>query len=199
VDAGTGRVIVLNGASSSGKTSLARALQDRMPDTWLLLGIDTFITALPWRLYGTAEGHTINPDGTIDVGQEWHVARDRWRRAVGALVRDGADVILDEVFTEGADDQARWRDALDGLDVTWVAVRCAPDVAEARELARGDRSIGLARQQSATVHVGIDYDLEVDTTVLPPDVTAAQIHDRFVSGGAGGGEPGGGLEGDAIG
>ena len=171
-----GRVIVLNGASSSGKTSVARALQDRLPDTWVLLGIDTFITALPWRLYGTADGHTINPDGTIDLGPEWHLARDRWRRAVGALVRLGADVILDEVFTEGAEDQARWRDALEGLEVTWVAVRCAPDVAEARELARGDRSVGLARHQSATVHVGIDYDLEVDTTSAPPEDVATQVY-----------------------
>jgi chloramphenicol 3-O phosphotransferase len=175
----TGRVIVLNGTSSAGKTSLARALQDHLDDVWLLLGVDTFITALPWRLTGTADGHTINADGSIDLGPAWRAERARWRIAVAELARLGSNIVLDEVFTEGAIDQARWRDALDGLDVTWIRVGCDVDVAESRERARGDRDLGMARHQAATVHVGVDYDIEVDTTSTTPgevaDALAAQI------------------------
>jgi chloramphenicol 3-O phosphotransferase len=168
-------VIVLNGTSSSGKTSLGRALQDRLDGTWLLLGIDTFITALPWKLYGTPDGHTINDDGTIDFGDAWHAERHRWRAAVASLARAGSNLLLDEVFTEGAVDQARWAEALAGLDVTWVAVHVDVEVAAAREQARADRNIGMARQQALVVHEGVRYDIEVDSTSAAPEALAAQI------------------------
>ncbi|KJY30199.1 hypothetical protein VR45_28250, partial [Streptomyces sp. NRRL S-495] len=35
------QVIVLNGGSSSGKTTLARALQNLLPDPWLAFSVDT--------------------------------------------------------------------------------------------------------------------------------------------------------------
>ena len=38
-----GRVIILNGGSSAGKTTLGRALQSAIPGPWLLLGIDLLI------------------------------------------------------------------------------------------------------------------------------------------------------------
>lgn len=170
-----GRVIVLNGTSSVGKTTLGRALQAQLDGVWLLFGIDTLIESLPWRLYGTADGHTIKADGTIDTGPAFADAQHRWRRAIASLVRDGADVILDEVLLRGAAEQAAWRDALRGLDVTWVAVRCDVEVAAAREAARGNRSVGMARAQATAVHEGVEYDVEVDTTSSSPDDVAAQI------------------------
>lgn len=43
-------------------------------------------------------------------------------------------------------------------------MQCAADVAEGRELARGDRVVGMARAQAVLVHAGVSYDLVVDTT-----------------------------------
>ena len=40
-------VIVLNGGSSSGKTSIARCLQRLLGPTWLTLGVDDLVRALP--------------------------------------------------------------------------------------------------------------------------------------------------------
>jgi chloramphenicol 3-O phosphotransferase len=40
-------VIVINGGSSSGKSSIATELQTVLPESWLSLGIDTFIGTLP--------------------------------------------------------------------------------------------------------------------------------------------------------
>ena len=173
----TGRVIVLNGTSSAGKTTLARAVQARLADEWwLLLGIDTLITAMPWAKFGHADGHTINDDGSIDTGPGWQQAYDRWRVAVGALVRAGANVILDEVFLGGADDQASWREALDGIEVTWVGVQCDVEVAAAREAARPDeRAANLARFQATVVHEGVEYDAVVDTTSRTPDEAAEDL------------------------
>lgn len=174
----TGQIVILNGASSSGKSTLARALQEQlMPDVWLLLGVDTFITALPWGLYATSDGHDIAADGSISIGPVWLEQQTRWRAAVVELVRVGANVILDEVFLRGAEEQREWRAAFGKYAVPrFIGVRCDVEAAEARERARGDRSLGMARTQTAIVHLGVIYDAEVDTTSTAPEVLAAQLH-----------------------
>lgn len=176
------RVVVLNGTSSSGKTALGRALQSRLPDPWLLLGIDTFITALPLRLYGTAEGHDIRDDGSIHTGPTWRYLHGHWREAIAALASSGTDVLLDEVLLEGGADQERWRKALDGIAVTWVAVRCDDEVTAEREQVRGDRRAGQARWQRDRVHAGVAYDIEVDTTAMSPDAAADEVAGQLQTG-----------------
>ena len=168
-------VIVLNGVSSAGKSSLARALQEKLAAPWLTFGIDTLITAMPYRLTGAPEGLVFEPDGRVVVGPTFLELEQRWRVGVAAMVRAGARVILDEVMLGGAEEQARWREALAGLQVLWVAVRC--DLAEAarREGERGDRFIGLAASQSSIIHAGVAYDLEVDTTRASSDDCAQLI------------------------
>jgi chloramphenicol 3-O phosphotransferase len=170
-----GRVIVLNGTSSAGKTSLGRALQDRLDGTWLLFGVDVFLTSLPEKLEREPDGWRVAPDGRVEVGDEWRRIHALWRVAIAALARAGADIILDEVFLRGREEQAEWRGALDGLDVVFVGVHCAVDELERRELERGDRAVGSARDQFERVHVGVDYDVEVDTTTTPAEELAAQI------------------------
>lgn len=54
---GESRVIVLNGGSSSGKSSLARALQEVLPEPWLRLGVDDLIDAMPTNSYGHTRTH----------------------------------------------------------------------------------------------------------------------------------------------
>lgn len=70
---------------------------------------------------------------------------------------------VDDVFLGGAASQQRIRAALEGLTVLWVGVRCAPEIATGREIARGDRAVGMAARQAETVHQGVVYDIEVDS------------------------------------
>ena len=172
-----GQVIVLNGTSSSGKTTLARAIQERLlPEWWLVLGIDTIITAMPWRKFGDPDGHTIHADGAIETGPGWQSATDQWRTSIGALARAGANLILDEVFLQGADDQHDWQHTLEGLDVAWVGVHCDVETATQREAARPDhRAPNLARHQSTVVHEGVRYDVVVDTTSREPHELAGAV------------------------
>ncbi|MCB0257983.1 MAG: hypothetical protein KDI55_30035, partial [Anaerolineae bacterium] len=44
-----GHIIILNGTSSAGKSSLAKALQTQLPNPYLHLEIDTMVFALPKR------------------------------------------------------------------------------------------------------------------------------------------------------
>jgi chloramphenicol 3-O phosphotransferase len=84
-------------------------------------------------------------------------------------------VILDDVFLDGGESQGRLAESIQDLTVVWVGVRCEPGVAEARELRRGDRVQGQARDQALRVHEGVRYDLIVDTTVRSPKECATHI------------------------
>jgi chloramphenicol 3-O phosphotransferase len=158
------QVIVLNGGSSSGKSGISRCLQDVLPDPWLAFGVDTLVEAMPAAMQASDAGIEFAPDGAVLVGPEFRRLEAAWITGLAAMARAGARLILDEVFLGGSAGQRRWRQALDGLVVLWVGVRCEGAVAAAREAARGDRITGMALSQAAVVHRGVVYDLEVDTT-----------------------------------
>ncbi|MFB6501776.1 MULTISPECIES: chloramphenicol phosphotransferase CPT [unclassified Streptomyces] len=158
------RMIVLNGGSSSGKTGIARCLQAVLPDQWLLLGVDTLIDAMPSSMQAADEGIDFAPDGGVVVGSGFRELEAAWIEGIAAMARAGAGIVVDEVFLGGAESQRRWQQALDGVGVLWVGVRCEAAVAAGRETARGDRTPGMAALQADMVHRGVTYDLEVDTT-----------------------------------
>ena len=162
----TTQVIVLNGGSSSGKTGIARCLQAILPLPWIRLGVDDLLDALPPSLAGPG-GITIDAQGSVTVGDTFREIEEAWTAGVGAMARAGARVIVDDVFLGGAHSQARLRRGLDGLAVLWVGVRCDPAVATGREIARGDRTVGMAAAQASRVHDGVEYDVEVDTSRTP--------------------------------
>ncbi|WP_369372904.1 chloramphenicol phosphotransferase CPT [Streptomyces sp. cg36] len=156
-------VIVLNGGSSAGKSGIARCLQAVLPDPWLALGVDTLVQAMPASMQASDAGIGFAPDGQVSVGPEFRALEAAWIEGVAAMARAGARVIVDEVFLGGADSQKRWQEALGELRVLWVGVRCDGAVAADREVARGDRLIGMAASQADVVHRDMVYDLEVDT------------------------------------
>ena len=72
-----------------------------------------------------------------------------------------------------------YRDLLRAFDLRLVGLFAPLDVLEARERARGDREVGLARWQYGRFHRGIAYDLEVDTAAAMPADCARLIRDTF--------------------
>ena len=172
-------VIVLNGGSSSGKSRIARCLQAILPGSWLAIGVDTLVEALPPSLRGPGAGIELADDGGVSVGPEFRRLEDAWMMGVAAMARGGARVIIDDVFLSGAATQRRWRRALDGLAVLWVGVCCDGPVAAARETARGDRVGGMAASQADLVHHGVRYDLTVDTTRTEALACAREIAARL--------------------
>ncbi|MEU6508985.1 chloramphenicol phosphotransferase CPT [Streptomyces sp. NPDC046942] len=158
------QVIVLNGGSSAGKSGIVRCLQAVLPDPWLALGTDTLVEAMPASMRASDTGIEFAPDGEVTVGPEFRTLEAAWIEGVAAMARAGARVIVDEVFLGGPDSQQRWQKALGDLRVLWVGVRCDGAVAAGREVARGDRVIGMAAAQADLVHRGVTYDVEVDTT-----------------------------------
>jgi chloramphenicol 3-O phosphotransferase len=158
------QVIMLNGGSSSGKTGIARCLQAILPQPWLRLGVDDLVAALPPSVLDSESGIAFGSQGEVSVGGDFSAAQVAWITGLAAMARAGMRLIYDDVLLAGGAAQERLRAGLVGLDVLWVGVRCDPEIAAGREIARGDRVGGMATSQATMVHQGVSYDLEVDTS-----------------------------------
>jgi chloramphenicol 3-O phosphotransferase len=190
-------IIVLNGASSTGKTTLALALQDELEESWLVFGTDTLISSLPLALLEIHDdamiaarprehrvregGIAFGADGEISIGSEYRRLEATWLNGLAAIAASGTRLILDEVFLDGGRSQDRFRHVFAARRIAWISVTCDNDVAVQRERDRGDRVVGASEKQSSLVHDGVDYDLVVDTTVLTPQELAQWIADHIHS------------------
>ena len=182
------RVVVLNGGSSAGKSTLAAAFRDEraaVGDFWLLIGIDDYFAKLPdaWFELGEHVGRfsrdgmrvAFGPDGAvIRFGPVARGVLNAYQGAVAAAAHAGLQVVVDElVFDRTAWDS--WGAALAGLEVGWVGVRCDPAVAEVRESARGDRTPGKARHSASFAHAHARYDFMIDTGERTPAEALAEL------------------------
>ena len=185
----SGRVVVLNGTSSAGKTSLALTLQTRLAaagECWMVIGTDAMFPLLPQEFftYGTASigdkgaaGLTfrfVNGQLVRHAGPVGRKIIDAYRAWVAGTAHAGLNVLVDEVVLT-SEDIADWNVALAGVDVLWVGIELQLEEAEARERARGDRPIGLARSQYDLVHRYATYDLIVDTGTVDPNAAAEVV------------------------
>jgi chloramphenicol 3-O phosphotransferase len=179
----SGRAIVLNGGSSSGKTTIARALQDSLPGPWLVFGIDMFIGTAPPELLTLPDGLGVPVDGVIGRGPSWLEVYETWRDAIATFIAAGTNVILDEVFLDGEADRRAWSRVLADDATLWVGVRCDADEADRREQQRGDRPVGIARVQASAVHDGMIYDVDIDmsttATATAVETIVAAVRERW--------------------
>jgi chloramphenicol 3-O phosphotransferase len=167
-------VIVLNGASSSGKTSLGRCLQQQLGPGWLLLGVDDLLRALLPAGDDSAL-FAVSADGRVQVTEEFRRAEGAWYAGLAEMARSARGLLVDEVLLDGDSSQARLAVALGGLAVVWVGVVCDKAVGVQREQSRGDRAPGMHVEQRERVHRDVRYDHIVDTTTQSPDKAAAAL------------------------
>lgn len=148
-------IILLHGASSSGKSTIARALQARLSLPFWHISIDHLRDA------------GVLPSDRFKSGEfDWKAARpaffDGFHASLAAYAQAGNNLILEHILEDDT-----WPDQLRVLfapfDVYFVGVHCPVDILEAREKARGDRPVGSARKDFETIHIGKTYDLEVQS------------------------------------
>lgn len=189
-----GNLIVLNGTSSSGKTSIARALQARWSEPLLYLALDTAIGIMPFQYTGAgtmaSAGYSlsqrVDDSGKIvdySVGLHGKTLNKHLASFAASLCADGYDVVLDHVIVDD-ETMIDLAACLSSERVYFVAVHCDRSIAEMREKARGDRILGLVAGQLNKVHAGLrEYDLSVDSSRATPNDLANMII-RFVEGGS---------------
>lgn len=160
-----GRIIFLNGTSSSGKSSIARELLPLLDDTYFHIPVDAFhAMRSQWPI----------PEDRLQTEIDRAIAG--YHRAVAGMAEAGNNVVVDHPLSR------RWRllDCLalfDPRDVVLVGVHCPLRELRRREAARGDRTPGLADFQFERVHAHGVYDVECDTGTTSPGDCARQIRD----------------------
>ncbi len=125
-------MVVLNGSSSAGTSSLAAAFQAREAArgrAWVITGIDDFLGRLPIEFVGVPDergpycdqGFSMQRDAaaliSITFGPLGLALMRGYRRSVAALAAAGLSVLVDEVVLDEAawDD---WVEALAGVDAS---------------------------------------------------------------------------------
>ncbi len=158
------QVIFLNGASSSGKSAVAKIIQAKVSDVvFLHVAEDMFFDMLPPAAHD-------RPD-FMTVGLRLYTG---FAESVALLAAGETHVVVDTVgWVEGS--ISAFLRACEHTTVLAVGLHCDPAELRRREEQRADRRVGLAEQQAAVVHQGWLYDLEVDTTSTGIDEVADQI------------------------
>jgi chloramphenicol 3-O phosphotransferase len=190
----SGRVIIINGGSSTGKTTMALEFQEIMYEPYFLLGIDSFWVTMPekeidlervtpryykWCQEETEEGqryYRILPGQFLN---EIMLAR---YKSMAAYLDRGLNVVADEVFWS-----RDW--LLESLRVFkpyecfYVGLFCEDQELLSREIQRGDRYIGWARGSQIYCHKDALYDLRIDNTYKRPQECAEALRHLIESGG----------------
>lgn len=170
------QIIYINGPSSSGKSTLAKALQETLDQPFLHIGIDRIIGMMPEKL-NNWEG------GPAPLGFSWKESIDEMghpiyeiqkgpfaekivqtlKEVALTMVRMGHYVIIDDV-SFGKCQVDNWKDVLKDYRVLSIGIVAPLEVLEAREKERGNRILGSARAQYFQVHKDVTYDLKFDTS-----------------------------------
>jgi len=190
-------LILVNGPSSAGKTTLCRALQAAIEQPYLVVGFDDFIFMSASRYYRGADTaqqserdkwtalgaelvKTSPPDAPVSVtarfGPVFRCLLNAIAPTVRTLIDHGNPVIFDHVLHDRSMYES-YLAATVGLDVFTVGVTCPLDVLERRERERGDRVLGRARGLAEVVHSFCTYDIMVDTGVMTTEACVKKILD----------------------
>jgi len=180
-------IIFLNGASSSGKTTIASALQELSSAPLLVFGIDKFLAMMPKKYIGRGEKakegfqykviqEGAEPIAKVVSGKYGAKVANTAPYVIEALASCGHNVIVDEVILS-EDNLKQYVKILREQKVYFVGVRCSVEELDRREISRGNRVLGLGRDQINQVHKHAKqfYDLELDTAKLSAFDCAKQI------------------------
>ena len=161
-----GRILFLNGVTSSGKTSIVEALQARKDVFFYVVANDLFQEMIGeeylkenyWKYLGEV------------IIMMYHTAK---------LFSDkGKNVLIDGILVERegvAPHYERLLSILKDNPLDVVEVYCPPEICRERNIARGDRYESQSDEQAALMAPDIRYSLRVDTSIHSPEECAEQI------------------------
>ena len=179
------RIVILNGASSVGKTSTAKAIQECASRPYMHMQMDSFLEMQPRRLDNHADGLLFEnvgsegkPEIAVSSGPLLQKLMAGMRGAVAAMAEHGNNLIVDDVLWDQKDFD-EYRAVLVEYEPKFVLLDAPLDVIEGRERSRGDRVHGLARWQFNRVRQIQNDDLVVDTSTSDAVSCAKKIVAAF--------------------
>ena len=161
-----GKIIFLNGVTSSGKTSIVDALQARR---------DVFFYVVANDLFQELVG-------------EQYLEEDYWKYLSEVIIMMyhtaklysdlGKNVLIDGIIVEREEIRPHYAQLMEimkdsPLDI--VEVYCPLDICRQRNIERGDRYESQSDEQAELMNKDIKYSLQVDTSKYSAEECAEQI------------------------
>lgn len=175
------QIILLNGASSSGKTVFCGSLRKILPVPFFYYSSDQLVDSgmLP-ELDRYRE----------DAPFSWNILRPRFfggfHQSIAAFAGSGVNLLVEHIVEapEWFDDLVR---LLSPFRVHYAGIMCSLEEMERREAARGDRRIGEGRSHLEDgIHTWSGYDTVLDTSACSPEENARILMESIESLGSGG-------------
>ena len=146
-----GKIIILNGVSSSGKTTLAKAIQNTLDELYVRLSIDDFISMMPGEMVESELGNAVYTSQTILL------------QTIKTLSDAGTNVIVDNIMLTYFETLKQYVECLHDYPVLLVKVVCPAHELRRRETERGDRAVGQGERQINDLEPQDYYDISIDT------------------------------------
>lgn len=165
-----GRILFLNGVTSSGKTSIVEALQERDEPFFYVVANDLFQEMVGERFLRKNYWKYLSEV----IFLMYHTAK---------LYSDmGKNVLIDGILVEREELKPHYGQLLailkeNPLDI--VEVYCPLEICRQRNIARGDRYESQSEEQQALMAKDIAYSLRVDTSQHSPERCAQMILDSL--------------------
>lgn len=161
-----GRILFLNGVTSSGKTSIVEALQEKEDPFFYVVANDLFQEMVGERFLRENYWKYLSEV----ILMMYHTAK---------LYSDmGKNVLIDGILVEREElkpHYAQLREILKDNPLDIVEVYCPLEICRQRNIARGDRYESQSEEQQALMAKDIAYSLRVDTSLHSPEACAERI------------------------
>jgi chloramphenicol 3-O phosphotransferase len=168
------KIILLNGCSSAGKSSISEKIMELSEEPWLNFSLSTFWNALSPKYKGFGEKSNEGlqfilrhnkqglPINEVKINAYGEKLFDSMPKVFKQLANDEHNLIIEEVILEQKY-LRNYKDNLKEYQVYFVNVGCELEILEEREKLRGDRVIGTNRAQFLKMrNLDWEYDLKLD-------------------------------------
>lgn len=177
-------VIFLMGVTSSGKSSLATALKNKLENDFIIVGFDYAVLELD-RKYWPGGSHEKEGFYFVTVDSEHGKVPEIRHGLIGEkflkkliediieLQRSGKNLIIDMILSE-EEYQALLLNFKE-CSILHVGLKPPLDEVIKREQERGDRKIGIGKFTYENFYRGKIFDIEINTKELSPETAADEI------------------------
>ncbi|MBO4696084.1 MAG: AAA family ATPase [Lachnospiraceae bacterium] len=161
-----GKIIFLNGVTSSGKTSIVEALQERR---------DQFFYVVANDLFQEMVGEQYLEENYWKYLSEVIILMYHTAKLYSDL---GKNVLIDGILVERDEIKPHYEQLMEIMKdspLSIVEVYCPLDICRQRNIERGDRYESQSDEQAELMSKDIKYAMRVDTSVSSPAECAEQI------------------------
>ena len=161
-----GMILFLNGVTSTGKTTLAKAIQEKANVNFYTFSNDTFQQMISPKFLKQDYCKYLSEA----IIQAYHTTKLMSDNGIN-IVFDGMLLDIEELKPH----YKRLKTILKNSPLKMIEVTCPLEICRQRNILRGDREVNQSDEQNNIMAKNIEYDISVDTSIYTPEQCAQII------------------------